>query len=458
MKLEPKAKPVRIRIKSGGEEHFSLDSLKRNFSVQDLWEAVRGKSLSRWLKQQNEKELAEKVDTFCQIEKPSAEDYIKFTTLFFGIESIDDADSLIGFYQEKGLKKNIQYAFSYLLDYLSYENARIWYDTFKNLKSQEDWIAYFVLKLPELNLKEQVECNYFLYELYKKSGDAKKMIESASSFQQSVEMLSSQDNEAIQVFLNSTDYVILKLLFESPIIKLQKETNTWILSFENCKDGLSKKDKAECLFILSKLYGEIKNKKKAKEYLVESDKLGYKKSRLELMKSQSGFRYPALTDILQSYETEITLKDLPEILRKITQCDEYDYSEIYNVFYHCVSLFLEVNGEDPKFEEIDSVLDKRKNLCRRFPKYQPLIYLISGLAWEEKKGNKELFSRLGNIKFRSDYQTILDAKKYNNALTIIGERELKCDFMNDSPIEQMFFFMETCEESYSFDYLRSIQR
>ena len=55
MKLEPKAKPVRIRIKSGGEEHFSLDSLKRNFSVQDLWEAVRGKSLSRWLTQPNEK-------------------------------------------------------------------------------------------------------------------------------------------------------------------------------------------------------------------------------------------------------------------------------------------------------------------------------------------------------------------------------------------------------------------
>ena len=59
MKLEPKAKPVRIRIKSGGEEHFNLESLKQNFSVQDLWEAVRGKSLSRWLKQQNEMELAE---------------------------------------------------------------------------------------------------------------------------------------------------------------------------------------------------------------------------------------------------------------------------------------------------------------------------------------------------------------------------------------------------------------
>ncbi len=33
MKLIAKAKPVKIRIKSGGEEHTSLDSLKRNFNI-----------------------------------------------------------------------------------------------------------------------------------------------------------------------------------------------------------------------------------------------------------------------------------------------------------------------------------------------------------------------------------------------------------------------------------------
>ena len=81
MKLEPKAKPVRIRIKSGGEEHFNLESLKQNFSVQDLWESVVGGSLSRWLRRQNESELAKQVEAFCQIEKPSTEDYIKFNSL-----------------------------------------------------------------------------------------------------------------------------------------------------------------------------------------------------------------------------------------------------------------------------------------------------------------------------------------------------------------------------------------
>ena len=103
MKLEPKAKPVRIRIKSGGEEHFNLESLKRNFSVQDLWEAVTGGSLSRWLRQQNETELAKKVDEFCHIKKLSNDYYIKFSALFFEEESINDANSLVTFYLEKKL-------------------------------------------------------------------------------------------------------------------------------------------------------------------------------------------------------------------------------------------------------------------------------------------------------------------------------------------------------------------
>lgn len=57
MKLIPKAKPVKIRIKSGGEEHSSLDSLKRNFNISDIQPLLDGR-LVRWLKQQGEDELA----------------------------------------------------------------------------------------------------------------------------------------------------------------------------------------------------------------------------------------------------------------------------------------------------------------------------------------------------------------------------------------------------------------
>lgn len=57
MKLIPKAKPVKIRIKSGGEEHSSLDSLKRNFDIGNIRPLLDGR-LVRWLKQQGENELA----------------------------------------------------------------------------------------------------------------------------------------------------------------------------------------------------------------------------------------------------------------------------------------------------------------------------------------------------------------------------------------------------------------
>ena len=61
MKLIPKAKPVKIRIKSGGEEHSSLDSLVHNFNVSDIEPLLDGR-LVRWLKQQGESELAEVVN------------------------------------------------------------------------------------------------------------------------------------------------------------------------------------------------------------------------------------------------------------------------------------------------------------------------------------------------------------------------------------------------------------
>lgn len=64
MKLTPKAKPIRIRIVSGGEEHSSLESLRKNFSPKDLIPLVRNEQLIKWLRQQHEEELAEKVSAF----------------------------------------------------------------------------------------------------------------------------------------------------------------------------------------------------------------------------------------------------------------------------------------------------------------------------------------------------------------------------------------------------------
>lgn len=55
MILKPIAKPVRIRIKSGGMEHSSVESLKSRFEIEDLKDLVTDGRLSRWLEQQNHK-------------------------------------------------------------------------------------------------------------------------------------------------------------------------------------------------------------------------------------------------------------------------------------------------------------------------------------------------------------------------------------------------------------------
>lgn len=64
MKLIPKAKPVRIRIFSGGEFHSSLDSLRSNFDtkcdLESLLELYKDGTLLRWLRQiGTEKEIEE---------------------------------------------------------------------------------------------------------------------------------------------------------------------------------------------------------------------------------------------------------------------------------------------------------------------------------------------------------------------------------------------------------------
>lgn len=83
MKLIPKAKAVRIRIKSGGEEHSSLDSLKKNFDLSDVRVLLDGR-LSRWLKQQGEHDLASKIESSDK-EKLIKDDF-SLCKLFFATE------------------------------------------------------------------------------------------------------------------------------------------------------------------------------------------------------------------------------------------------------------------------------------------------------------------------------------------------------------------------------------
>lgn len=63
MKLIPKARPVRIRISSGGVEHLTLDSLKHHFDVSAIVPMINDGRLLRWLKQRGESAVAEMIES-----------------------------------------------------------------------------------------------------------------------------------------------------------------------------------------------------------------------------------------------------------------------------------------------------------------------------------------------------------------------------------------------------------
>jgi hypothetical protein len=85
MKLTSDPKPVRFRIMSGGEEHSSLDSLRHNFSIDDL--KIIENQLLRWLKRQGKEgeQIAKRLEVMpnglsnCS----SLDDYFSIYQVFF---------------------------------------------------------------------------------------------------------------------------------------------------------------------------------------------------------------------------------------------------------------------------------------------------------------------------------------------------------------------------------------
>lgn len=118
MKMIAKAKPVKIRIKSGGEEHTSLDSLKSNFNISDIIPLLDGR-LVRWLKQQGENELADiivEIDVSQLNTLQGAMNLIKpFFNEYLERNSIKNVLTLLEYWLKSSYKKNGEYLFQYLV-------------------------------------------------------------------------------------------------------------------------------------------------------------------------------------------------------------------------------------------------------------------------------------------------------------------------------------------------------
>lgn len=154
MRIIAKAKHIRIRIKSGGEEHFSLDSLRQNLNVQDLWPLIKDNRLSRWLRQLGEIELAHSVESLIN-EELDEHAYFYVLRLFLkerlDNSQIHDIYSLFECWHdcEKRTSKNYDSLRKYLLS--KYEGAKFifkqcpeevsdgeWWDVFCTFEKEED--------------------------------------------------------------------------------------------------------------------------------------------------------------------------------------------------------------------------------------------------------------------------------------------------------------------------------
>ena len=146
MRIIAKAKPIRIRIKSGGEEHFSLDSLRQNLNVQDLWPLIKDNRLSRWLRQLGETELAHSVESLIN-EELDEHAYFYVLKLFLkellDNSQIHDIHSLFEYWHdcEKRTSKNYDSLRKYLLS--QYEGAKFIFKQYANEFSDGEWWDVF---------------------------------------------------------------------------------------------------------------------------------------------------------------------------------------------------------------------------------------------------------------------------------------------------------------------------
>lgn len=98
MILKPIAKPVRIRIKSGGMEHSSVESLKSHFVVDDIKDLVADGRLSRWLEQQNHRSIPNEI---LDLNKDSMEFTLAIFRFFFDEKNeMSDGEVYYCLYQE----------------------------------------------------------------------------------------------------------------------------------------------------------------------------------------------------------------------------------------------------------------------------------------------------------------------------------------------------------------------
>lgn len=150
----PQAKPVKIRIMSGGEEHSSLDSLLHHFDIEDVCSLLDGR-LSRWLKGQNEQELAEYIESIEN--KDSYDDNQKLIIIkhFFAHEDLSKYSNLADVAELWSISDAFRYngksLYLYVVKTCDAEELLKIYEKKDDLPYINNWLDFFELHKDEHN-------------------------------------------------------------------------------------------------------------------------------------------------------------------------------------------------------------------------------------------------------------------------------------------------------------------
>ena len=245
MRIIAKANPIRIRIKSGEEEHSSLDSLRRNLCVQELWPLIKDHRLSRWLRQLGEVDLAHDIDALSESQLDFST-YFKVLLLFLKDDlvgrHVTELYTLFSFWHdcEKRKSKNYDSLRKYLLS--KYEGAKFVFKQYPEEVSDGEWWDVF-------NKFENEEDTEFLFEQGKLAFEGftnfdkdlvrgKKLIEKAAElhYQKAIDFVKSNKFDVARKLAMLTPEAIEKI--ENLIVRWKDEMLGFSTRKTNYDEGI----------------------------------------------------------------------------------------------------------------------------------------------------------------------------------------------------------------------------
>lgn len=160
MKLIPIAKPIRIRIVSGNEEHSSIESLRSNFSTRDIIPLLSDGRLYKWLINKGETKMAEIAESMIgfdsEVDLTDSSDICRFIACVFGEQYTDTLQLVDIFYRLKDIYPRSY--LNYVLDFGDFKDistAVEAYYTYPDLKKCK-WDTIFVKLLKAMPLSDMV--------------------------------------------------------------------------------------------------------------------------------------------------------------------------------------------------------------------------------------------------------------------------------------------------------------